>query len=96
MLEAGEADALVWVATLVPEPPLADGIPVIAIVSDDVELRVPVAVELRVGIPSLDHAGAIIRSDAIIALPVPATHPTDRPRVADIAGALLAGLEAVP
>ncbi len=96
MLEAGDADALVWVATLVPEPPPATGIPVIAIVSDDVELASPAAVELRVGTPALDHAGEIIRSDNIIALPVQATRPSDRPSVADIARAVLHGLETAP
>jgi formylmethanofuran dehydrogenase subunit B len=96
MIEAGEADALVWVATLVAEPPPVSGIPIIAIVSDDVALRSPAAVELRVGIPALDHGGEIVRSDTIIALPLQATRPTDRPSVADIARALLAGLEAAP
>jgi formylmethanofuran dehydrogenase subunit B len=80
----------------VPEPPPATGIPVIALVADDVELPSPAAVELRVGIPALDHAGEIIRSDNIIALPVQATRPSDRPSVAAIARAMLQGLEAAP
>ncbi|MBV8651724.1 MAG: hypothetical protein JO255_09680 [Alphaproteobacteria bacterium] len=96
MLEEGEADALVWVATLVPEPPPLNVLPMIAIVSDDVELPSPAAVELRVGIPALDHHSEIIRSDNIIALPVQATRPSDRPSVAEIARALLQALEAKP
>jgi formylmethanofuran dehydrogenase subunit B len=96
MLEAGEADALVWVATLLPAPPPVSTVPVIAIVSDDVELPSPAAVELRVGTPALDHRGEIIRSDNIIALPVAATRPSDRPSVAEIARALLQRLEASP
>jgi formylmethanofuran dehydrogenase subunit B len=96
MLEAGEADALIWVATLAPEPPPVSAIPVIAVVSGDIELPSPAAVELRVGTPALDHHGEIIRSDNIIALPVEATRSSGRPSVADIARALLQGLEATP
>jgi formylmethanofuran dehydrogenase subunit B len=88
MLAAGEADALIWIAALVPEPPPATEIPVIALVADDVTLAAQPAVTIRVGMPALDHAGAIVRSDAIIALPLQAAVPSDRPSVAAVARAI--------
>ena len=54
VLGAGEADAVVWLASSVAEPPPASTAPVIALVADDVELAIPAAVEIRVGIPGLD------------------------------------------
>jgi formylmethanofuran dehydrogenase subunit B len=65
---------------------------VIAVVADDVALPAPAAVEIRVGIPAIDHAGAIFRSDTVIALPLQATRPSDRLSVADAARAILAAL----
>jgi formylmethanofuran dehydrogenase subunit B len=93
ILAAGEADAIVWVSTLVPEPPPATLVPLVALVADDVELSQPAAVELRVGIPGIDHGGEIVRADAVIAVPLQATRPIDQPSVADVASAILAELE---
>ena len=96
LLESGEADLLVWATTLVAEPPPATDLPVVAIVADDVVLTTPAAVEIRVGIPAIDHAGAVFRSDTVIALKLQATRPSDRPSVADAARAILAQWEAAP
>jgi formylmethanofuran dehydrogenase subunit B len=91
-IEAGEADLVVWIATLAPLPPPETRVPVIAIVADDVALSAPATVEIRVGIPGLDHGGAVFRSDTVIALPLQATRPSDRPSVAEAAQAILAAL----
>jgi formylmethanofuran dehydrogenase subunit B len=96
LLASGEADLLLWAATLVAEAPPATDRPVIAIVSDDVMLTKPAAVEIRVGIPAIDHAGAVFRSDTVIALPLQATHPSDQVSVADVAQAILAQWEGAP
>jgi formylmethanofuran dehydrogenase subunit B len=96
LLASGEADLMLWAATLAPAPPPPTEIPVIAIISDDVELAAPAAVEIRVGIPAIDHGGAVFRSDTVIALPLQATRPSDRPSVADAAEAILARWEAAP
>lgn len=96
LLESGEADLLLWAATLTPAPPPATEIPIIAIVADDVVLAKPAAVEIRVGIPAIDHAGAMFRADTVIALKLQATRPSDRPSVADAARAILAQWEAAP
>ncbi len=93
ILAGSEADAIVWVSTLAAEPPPASAAPLIAVVADDVDLSKPAAVEFRVGIPGIDHAGEIVRSDAVIAVPLQATRPSDRPSAADVARAILAKLE---
>jgi formylmethanofuran dehydrogenase subunit B len=94
VLVSDEADAVVWVAALVAEPPPVIAAPVVAIVAHDVELAVPAAVELRVGIPGIDHDGEVIRGDTVIALPLAAARPSPRPGVADAARAILTALEA--
>ncbi|MDB5408536.1 MAG: hypothetical protein JWL84_3448 [Rhodospirillales bacterium] len=95
MLAAGEADALVWVAALGTAPPPASSVPVIAIVADDVALPTPAAVEIRVGIPGLDHAGEAIRGDTVVAMNLVAAIPSDRPSVAAAATAILEALRPV-
>ena len=96
VLDAGEADAVVWVASSVAEPPPASAAPVIAIVADDVVLATPAAVEIRVGIPGIDHGGEMVRADAVIAVPLQATRASDRPGAADVARAILAAMEQPP
>jgi len=93
MLAAGEADALVWCAALAADRPPRTEAPVIALVADDVELPAPAAVEIRIGIPALDHGGEIVRADTVIAVPLHAARPSDRPGLAEAARAILAGLE---
>lgn len=94
MLRNGEADALVWVTVFHGRQPPAQAEKVIAIVSDRTVLPSPAAVEIRVGIPGVDHAGEIVRADTVITLPLRAARPSDRPSVADVARAILAKLEA--
>lgn len=91
-IAAGEADIVVWVAALTTEAPPPSASPVIAIVADDIDLPEPPAVEIRVGIPAIDHAGAVFRSDTVIALPLRPARPSARPTVADAANAILASL----
>lgn len=93
LLESSEADLLVWASTLAVEAPPKTSVPLIAIVADDVVLPASTAVEIRVGIPAIDHAGAVFRSDTVIALPLQATRQSDRPTVADAAQAILAQWE---
>jgi len=92
LLAAGEADALVWVATLAAAPPPPTAVPVIAVVADDVTLSSPAAVEIRVGIPGIDHVGEALRGDTVIAMRLDAGTPSDRPSVAAAAAAILASL----
>jgi formylmethanofuran dehydrogenase subunit B len=96
VLDAGEADAIVWVASVVAEPPPPSAAPIIALVADDVELATPAAVEIRLGIPGIDHGGEIMRADAVIAVPLQATRASDRPSAADVVRAILRALEPPP
>jgi formylmethanofuran dehydrogenase subunit B len=96
ILGVGEADAVVWVASSVPDPPPTSAAPVIGLLADDVDLATPAAVEIRVGIPGIDHGGEIVRADAVIAVPLQATRASDRPTAADAARAILAAMEEPP
>jgi formylmethanofuran dehydrogenase subunit B len=96
ILGAGEADAIVWVATSVAEPPPVSAAPMIALVTDDMEPPSPAAVEIRVGTAGVDHGGEIVRADAVIAVPLQAIRPSDRPSVAQVAREILAAVEERP
>lgn len=91
-IAAGEADVLVWIAALARDAPPRSASPLIAIIADDIDLPEPAAVEIRVGIPAVDHAGAIFRSDTVVALPLRPARASARPTVADAAKAILASL----
>ena len=96
IIDTGEADAVFWVSALAAESPPANAAPLIALVSDDVQLSVPAAIEIRVGVPGIDHGGEIVRADTVIALPLQAARPSDRPSVAEVARAILEVLEEAP
>lgn len=93
LLDAGEVDALIWVAALAPEPPPRTRIPTIALIADDIALPGSAAVEIRVGVPAIDHRGTMVRADTVIALPLSAAKPTDRPSIAAAAAAILRHLD---
>lgn len=94
LLTAGEVDALLWVSTFAAAAPPVATVPTIAIVAPNTVLRTAPAVEIRVGIPGLDHGGTILRADTVIAVPLSAARPSDLPSVASVAAALLPRLGA--
>ena len=96
LIAAGEADALLWVASLAPVPPPAAAPPTVAFVSADTALSGVPAVEIRVGVPGIDHPGTMMRADTIVALPLAASRPSDLPSVAAAAAAILERLDAAP
>ncbi|HET7593995.1 MAG TPA: hypothetical protein VFK49_01015 [Stellaceae bacterium] len=89
LLAAREVDAMLWVAALSPTPPPATMVPTVALIAPDVTLAAPPAVEIRVGVPALDHAGTAVRADTVIALPLAAARPSALPSVAAAATAIL-------
>ena len=95
LVAAGEVDALLWVSTFSPSPPPAATMPTIAIVAPGTVLRTPPAVEIRVGTPGLDHRGAVLRSDTVIAIPLTAARASSLPSVEDVAVAIRKRFEAV-
>ncbi len=96
LLAAGEIDALLWVAALSPAAPPHTKVPSIAVVAPDVVLPQAPAVEIRVGIPGLDHGGAVTRGDGVITLPLAAARPSALPSTAAAAAAILERLGAAP
>jgi formylmethanofuran dehydrogenase subunit B len=94
LLAAREVDALLWVSSLSPTPPPATTVPTVALIAPDVTLAAAPAVEIRVGVPALDHAGTAVRADTVIALPLAATRPSPLPSVAAAATAILERLGA--
>ena len=94
VLAAGEVDALLWASAFSPSPPPVAEVPTIALISPATVLRTPPAVEIRVGVPGLDHDGAVMRADTVIAVPLAAARASALPSVAAVAAALLARLGA--
>lgn len=90
---AAEADALLWATALSPLPPPVTTIPTLALVAGDVELPITPAVEIRVGIPGIDHAGAVVRADKVVTLPLAAIRSGGLPSIATAARAILDRLE---
>src|SRR6185437_15716699 len=94
LLAAREVDALLWASALSPTAPPATTVPMVALIAPDVALATSPAVEIRVGVPALDHAGTAVRADTVIALPLKATRPSPLPSVAAAATAILERLGA--
>jgi formylmethanofuran dehydrogenase subunit B len=95
LLAAGEADALLWVAALTAAPAPDCGVPTVALLASDAPAA-RAEVEIRVGIPGLDHGGAVMRADTVVALPLTPARPSGLPSVADAAAAILAHLPVLP
>lgn len=94
LVTAGEIDALLWASTIAPVSPPVAGVPTVALVAPDTPLPIPADVEIRVGIPALDHRGTVMRADTVVALPLAAARPSGQPSVAAAASAILAQLGA--
>jgi formylmethanofuran dehydrogenase subunit B len=88
LLREGEVDALLWVAALSPASPPATSAPTVALIAPDV-VPAGAAVEIRVGVPGLDHRGTVMRGDTVVALPLAATRARALPSVAAAAQAVL-------
>ncbi len=89
LVAAGEVDALVWADALSATPPPRIPGPTIVLAPPDVTLPEPADVEIRVGIPGLDHAGTVMRADTVVALPLAAVRSSGLPSLASVAGELL-------
>lgn len=69
MIAAGECDALLWIDAFTRRPPpTAPGVPLIALARPGATFAAPPAVFVPVATPGLDHAGHVLRGDAIVAL----------------------------
>ena len=71
MLASGESDALLWIACHTPDlvPPPGDR-PTVVIGHPAMRLAVEPAVYLPAGVPGIDHAGHLFRTDGVVSLPM--------------------------
>lgn len=93
MLASGDADLLVWVASIGAElsPPATD-VPTIVLGTPGLAMRKPPAIFLPVGTPGVDHAGRMVRVDSVVSLPLKNLGRSALPRAADVLAAIQAAL----
>ena len=95
MYADGECDALVWISAFDASFPVPAGAaPAIVLVPPHAVPARPVAAFLPVGVPGVDHAGQIFRTDGVVALPLRALRESSLPDVASILDRIEARLDA--
>lgn len=89
MIENGEGDLLVWIASFTPDlGPPATKIPSIVLGTPGLKLATPPKVFIPIGTPGVDHAGRIIRVDNVVSLPLKNLGRSTLPRAADVLAAI--------
>ncbi len=85
VIETGEADAVLWVSSFrAAEVPFTTSIPQIVVAAPGTTFVREPAVFIPVGTPGVDHAGHVIRSDAVASLPLQKLRDSGLPRTADV------------
>lgn len=93
LLAQRAVDALVWISTFSARPaPDSPGIPQIVIGQPGLAVRPDDAVYLPAGTPGLDHAGELIRTDAVVCLPLRKLRAAPLPSVAEVLALLASRL----
>ncbi|MCC7046509.1 MAG: formylmethanofuran dehydrogenase subunit B [Alphaproteobacteria bacterium] len=93
LIDAGEADALLWIDALTRRaPPPASRIPTIALARPGTHVATPPAVFIPLATPGLDHPGHVLRGDAIVALRLDKQRDTELPAVAEVVEKIASGL----
>lgn len=84
-LSSTEADMLIWINTFHPDrlPPETD-IPTVVIGHPAMKFTNEPDVFIPVGIPGVDHAGIMFRSDTVVSLPLSKLRQTQLPSLADV------------
>ena len=82
LLAADAVDSLTWISTFNPRPAPPTSLPQITIGMPEMAAAATRGVFLPAGTPGLDHAGQLIRTDGVIALPVPQLRELALPPVA--------------
>ena len=89
MLENGEGDLLVWVASFSPDlGPPASKLPSIVLGTPGLKLAATPKVFIPIGTPGVDHGGRIIRVDNVVSLPLKNLGRSTLPRAADVLAAI--------
>jgi formylmethanofuran dehydrogenase subunit B len=84
------ADALLWLSSFLPETPPPDAdIPLVVLGHPKISLVQPPTVYIPVGIPGVDHAGHIYRSDAVVSLPLRQLRESRLPAASEILQAII-------
>lgn len=92
LLARGEADLLLYVTSFSRRVPPPGDVPQILLAppgfaaADDAEVYLPI------GVPGIDHPGQLLRTDGVVALPLPSLRPDGPPAAADLLTRLRAGL----
>jgi formylmethanofuran dehydrogenase subunit B len=93
MLSRGEADLLVWISSLdEARTPPSTGIRTIVLGRPAMTFEREPAVFIPVGIPGIDHAGHLFRSDRVVALPLRGLRPSTLPSAAEALAAIDAAM----
>ena len=71
LLNQGQADLLVWIATIHPEAPPKSDLPTIVFTHPMIAKELTHDLVVPCGIPGVDHAGYSYRTDGVIILPLP-------------------------
>jgi len=91
MLADGAADALIWVSSFDPgKTPPAAKIPTVVI--GHAAMQVECDVFIPVGVPGIDTAGHLFRTDSSVAVPMRQLRDIGLPSVADVTASILAAL----
>jgi len=93
LLARGEADALVWLASIdASRVPPAAAVPTIVVGRPDLVPAAEPAVFIATGIPGVDHAAHLFRTDRVVALPLAGLRPSPLPSAAEALAAIEAAL----
>jgi len=93
LLSRGEADVLVWISSLnETRTPPSSSVPTIVLGRSGMTFAQEPAVFIPVGIPGIDHAAHLFRSDRVVALPLRRLRQSTLPSVAEALAALDAAL----
>jgi formylmethanofuran dehydrogenase subunit B len=84
LLDAGTADALLWITSFWDRAPPRASVPTIVLGRPGQALDPEPDVVIPVGTPGLDHAGSLFRTDGTVALPLRRLRATDLPSVAGV------------
>ena len=89
MLAENEGDLLLWVASFTTDlGPPATRVPTIVLGTPGIRMSTPPAVYIPVGTPGIDHAGAMVRCDNVVSLPLRNLQRSKLPRTADVLAAI--------
>ena len=84
LLAKGEADALVWVSSLNPNPPPAANVPTVVIGRSGMTFGQEPEVFIPVGVPGIDFQGHMYRCDNVVALPLYQVRKSSLPRASKV------------